>query len=172
MIAEFTAHETKGHTNPLGPSTMAHTTDDVPVATLGRAVLDALGCEGLASIEFLADASGARWLIDLSPRAWGCFSSFDAAGIDFVGAYIVGLHRPAALAATRRTEPGRDLRVVPAAILDEARVLKFRELVIALARDLRPYGRRFGLRYCAVVIVGVAIERWSRVPPSLADLRQ
>ena len=161
VIAEFTAVETKGHTNPLGPSTIVCTTDDVAVAAIGRRIVSALGCDGLVSLEFLADANGLLWLIDLSPRAWGCFCSFGGAGLDFVDAYVVGLSRPAAVAETRRPEPGRELRVTPAAVLDEVRVLGFVALVATLVRDLRPYFRRLGLRYCAVVTVGVTIERWS-----------
>ena len=171
VIAEFTAQEQKGHTNPLGPSTMVRTTDDAGFAALGRRIVGALGCEGLASLEFLADADGVLWLIDLSPRAWGCFCAFGGAGLDFVDAYVVGLGRPAAVADTRRPEPGRELRVTPAAVLDEVRVLGFGALVATLVRDLRPYVRRLGLRYCAVVTVGVLIERWPTAQPGEPDER-
>ena len=171
VIAEFTAHEWKGHTNPLGPSTLVCTTDDFAVAALGRRIVGALGCQGLASLEFLADADGVLRLIDLSPRAWGCFCAFGGAGLDFVDAYVVGLGRPAAVAETRRPETGRELRVTPAAVLDEVRVLSIGALVTALVRDLRPYVRRLGFRYCAVVAVGVLSERWLRAQTCEPDER-
>lgn len=171
VIAEFTALEMKGQTNPLGPSTMVCTTDDVAVTALGRRIVGALGCEGLASLEFLADADGALWLIDISPRAWGCFGSFGGAGLDFVDAYVVGFGRPAAVAETRRPEPNRKLRVTPAAVLDEVQVLGIGGLVATLVRDLRPYVRRLGVRYCAVVAVGVLIERWMPTQSGETDER-
>ena len=55
--------------------------------------------------------------------------------------------------------------------LDEIRVLGFVALVATLVSDLRPYVQRLGLRYCAVVIVGVLIERWLSTQPGGPDER-
>ena len=133
--------------------------DDAFLADLGRRVLDEFGCVGLASIELLADADGRLWLIDLSTRAWGCFFAFAGAGLDFATAYVTVLRDPHAIPYRDRPRPARSLRVVPAAVTDELGTLSLPRLTVALARDLRPYIRRLGVRYTAVVIGGALIGR-------------
>jgi hypothetical protein len=158
-IAEFTARETKGSTNPLGPTAVVHTIDDDRLATIGRRALDALGCRGLAAVEFLADARDDLWLIDISTRAWGGFSAFTDAGVDFAAAYVDVLRNACDVRAYARTMPDRTVRVVPTAAVETASSESFLRLSITLGRDLRPYVRRLGLRYCLVASATVLVER-------------
>jgi hypothetical protein len=171
-VAEFTACEVKGQRNPLGPTAIVNTTDDAALAEVGRGVLDGLGCRRLAAIEFIADAQGMFWMIDLSTRAWGNFLSFGQVGLDLAAAYVEVLHNPDAPAACRRVAADRTLRVVPYAARDESAALSLPRLMAVLARDLRPYVRRLGLRYCAAVVPRVLKDRGWHLPGAVRRSRR
>jgi predicted ATP-grasp superfamily ATP-dependent carboligase len=160
-LQEFTAREHKGRTNPLGPTVNVHTIDDERVAAQGRFVLAQLDCGPLAAIEFLEDCDGTLWFIDLSTRAWGNFLSFIGAGLDFPSGYLRVLRGDGPSPARTRPEPGMQLRVMPAAAEDELRASPAHAL-LALVRDMRPYRRRLGLRYCVVIALGVLAREHSR----------
>jgi hypothetical protein len=161
---EFTAREFKSAASPLGPTARVVTTDDADLADSGRRVLERLDCGPLAAIELLRDRDGGLWFIDLSVRAWGNFSSLAGAGVDFPAAYARAI-RGASAEGTGpvRSRPGVELRVVPVAAADDVGAPLTRVLA-RLVRDLAPYVRRFGVRYCAVVIAGVVIQRMSPRP--------
>jgi hypothetical protein len=161
-VAEFAATEMKGRGNPLGLTAAVATIEDDALVTLGRRILDGLGCQGLAAIEFLLDADGRLWMIDLSTRAWGNFLSLTGAGVDFAKVYVDVLRNPYTSALSQQTEPGRVIRVVPAAITNDARELSLPRLMTALVGDLRPYAGRLGLSYCGVVVAGV-LRYWGQL---------
>jgi hypothetical protein len=157
---EFTACESKGETDPLGPTVQVHTTRDEDLVREGRRVLEQLGCGPLAAIEFIRDVEGTLWFIDLSTRAWGNFLSFMPVGLDFPSGYLHALRGLGPADSWSRPEAGMTLRVVPTAAEDTRSPLG--PVMVRLVGDLRPYRRRLGLRYCIAAMVGVFARRRAR----------
>lgn len=71
----------------LGPPAEVSLDDDPQLLAAGRRAAAALGCQGFIQIDFIRDADGGIWPLDVNPRPWSQVLSMLGLGIDFAGAY-------------------------------------------------------------------------------------
>jgi hypothetical protein len=71
----------------LGPSANVVHDDDPAIVTVGRSVMEALGCQAFAQIDLIRDARGQVWPIDANLRPSGNTLAFLRLGLDFAEAY-------------------------------------------------------------------------------------
>jgi len=136
----------------LGPATSIQLTHSPELVQISRAAMAALNGIGLANIEYIRDAEGQYWLIDVNFRAWGTVVALRAFGLDFVRAYRNHLGEHNKLPGLRSDKVGKITKLFPDAVQPAlARgpylqgALRFLQL---LARYVTWLGPRFGVLGC------------------------
>ncbi|MBV9592665.1 MAG: ATP-grasp domain-containing protein, partial [Actinobacteria bacterium] len=84
-LASLVARRTRQYPRDFGHSSSLVETVEAPeVERLGRAIVEALGWDGLVEIEFKRDArDGSYRLLDINPRVWTWHALGPRAGVDF-----------------------------------------------------------------------------------------
>ena len=84
-LASLVARRTRQYPRDFGHSSSLVETVEAPeVERLGRAIVEALGWDGLVEIEFKRDArDGSYKLLDINPRVWTWHALGPRAGVDF-----------------------------------------------------------------------------------------
>jgi lipopolysaccharide/colanic/teichoic acid biosynthesis glycosyltransferase/predicted ATP-grasp superfamily ATP-dependent carboligase len=72
----------------FGTSVLRERVDLPSLEQAARRVVSELGYDGLGHMDFLVDASGQPWLLELNPRIWGALELSLANGFDFPAAYL------------------------------------------------------------------------------------
>ena len=82
--ASFTHRRLREFPVSGGPSTLCESVSFPEIEEMACRLLDHLGWQGVAMVEFLIDArDGSPWLMEVNPRFWGSVSLGIAAGVDF-----------------------------------------------------------------------------------------
>jgi hypothetical protein len=146
----------------LGPATAVVTMSDASGRKLADKVAPVIGGAGIFELEFIRDAAGQDWVIDVNVRPWGSMASFLAAGLDFSEGYLFAL-------GAQASSP---VEVTPIANV-QAWVLsppfprpgeRWGQALARYLRDSRSRVKRFGLGYFIA-------ETWIRAPATLKRVR-
>ncbi|MGD9793167.1 MAG: hypothetical protein AB7V43_06775 [Acidimicrobiia bacterium] len=109
--------------DPFGPTRTGLTDSPPELLERGRNLLASVGYRGLCGIDSIETVSGdgtvTWWFLEINPRVWGSFESFNAAGLDFLDGYAA-LLSPAATPAVTTAPDGVELRVVPLSTRSDA----------------------------------------------------
>jgi D-aspartate ligase len=119
-------------------SSFVETVEDAEVERAGRAMLAAIGYDGLVEVEFKRDPrDGELKVLDVNPRLWTWFTLGRRAGVDFpyLGHLIAQGERP----AEARSRPGaRWARMGTDVLAAAAEIRRGRLSPLAYLRSLRP----------------------------------
>ena len=146
----------KGDATPYAPSVSVVTIDDPALRAAGRKAVEVLGCVGLVNLEFIRDADGALWHIDLAMRAYGNMAALTDAGVDMIGAYLRLIGLDEAVEATPVPPlAGRHARVFPTKMLERKHAVGLTRAAWEAAPDAYSYLRAYGVRYLFAIALVV-----------------
>jgi len=145
-VLQGLCYQTHDWVRPLGPSSLIEVYEDPVLFEAGRKAVEAVGVPGLVNVNFMRDAEGGLWAIDLNARVFGGVATFLACGVDLAAGYLVALGiRPTTTATS--TIKFIQTKVFPASLAELVERGKIGPLVRNIAKESIPYWKWLGPRY-------------------------
>ena len=83
LCTSFVQRELRHFPHGYGSSTLQESAERPDLVQLAVQLLAPIGWRGVVEVEFLEDANGAIWLMEVNPRFWGSLALSIDAGVDF-----------------------------------------------------------------------------------------
>ena len=130
----------------VGPSSVVEIYEEPTLRDTGRRAVEAVGVPGLVNVNFMLDANGELWAIDLNARIFGGIVTYLACGVDLTAGYLSAL---GILPSVEAKSPSKFVRikVFPLSLNELVERGRFGPLLREFARESVPYWRWLGPRY-------------------------
>lgn len=143
-----------------GPASLIESVRNEQLIEKASQLFAALDWSGVASADFVRDAKGQFWFLEMNPRPWGSIAAARAAGVD-LWTPMVGVLRGEDFPADLRYTEGVGYPILPLAFLSPPSWRSPREIVAALRNESsvwRPFGQALHLTHRLARMAG----RWAR----------
>lgn len=145
-VLQGICYKTLEWVRPVGPSSEIEIFDDPILYEAGRRAVEAVGVPGMVNVNFMLDANGVLWAIDLNARIFGGIVSYLASGMDLTAGYLAALGILPVAEAKAPTNYVR-IKVFPLSLNQLMKRGKFGPLLREFAIESVPYWRWLGPRY-------------------------
>ena len=145
-VLQGLCYKTHDWVRPLGPSSEIEVYEDPTLYEAGRKAVEAIGVPGLVNVNFMRDAEGGLWAIDLNARVFGGVATFLACGVDLTAGYLVTLGILPAVEA-KSTISFIRTKVFPSSLAELIEQGRIGLLTKEFAKESVPYWRWLGPRY-------------------------
>lgn len=139
-------YKTHDWVRPFGPSSEIEVYEDSILYEAGRKAVEAVGVPGLVNVNFMRDAQGALWAIDLNARVFGGIATFLACGVDLTAGYSIAIGIKPAVQAKSTVKYIRT-KVFPSSLAELVQQGRIVPLMKEFAIEAVPYWRWLGPRY-------------------------
>jgi len=143
-----------------GPASLIESVRDEQLINEASRVFDALEWTGIASADFVRDAKGRYWFLEINPRPWGSIAAANASGVDLWSPMMAMLRGEESPADLRYAE-GVAYPIFPLAFLSPRSWRPLSGIVASLRAERkvwRPVGQALHLAHRLARMAG----RWAR----------
>jgi biotin carboxylase len=145
-VLQGMCYKTLDWVRPVGPSSVVEIYEEPALYEAGRRAVEAVGVPGLVNVNFMLDADGVLWAIDLNARIFGGIATYIACGMDLTAGYLAAL---GILPSVETKSPISYIRikVFPLSLSELIERGRFVPLFKEFAKESAPYWKWLGPRY-------------------------